>query len=354
MDDGTGVEQAHDLRMSFGEHLEELRTRIILSLVGVVVCCTATLYFGKQILAWLCVPLIQAQRAVGVPPQAYALSPLSGFAIYLKVSLVAAVILAVPWILFQAWRFIESGLYHRERLAVLIMTPFSTVMTILGVVFAYYVMLPVCLWFFLSFSTSYPQPNMDRSFLIMDLFTAAGVYDAKPDTVQKPPHPPQQLILDPKPGLLLNNDALIPVISTNPSNPVDGQMWLKIPERELRVHYDGQTRSVSMMTPSMLSPLIEIDRYIDFVTMTTIGCLAAFQLPVVMLVLGWSGLVQPAIVARYRRYCVFGCFVLGTLLTPTDILSMLLMSLPLWGLFELGLILMKIAGRRNRSAAGTA
>ena len=78
------IDQGDELRMSFGEHLEDLRRRLILAIGGVVACCGVTLIFGQQILAWLCVPLMVAQRSVGVPAQAYAMSPLSGFAIYLK------------------------------------------------------------------------------------------------------------------------------------------------------------------------------------------------------------------------------------------------------------------------------
>ena len=134
----------------------------------------------------------------------------------------------------------------------------------------------------------------------------------------------------------------MPVTSRNPLEPADGQIWFKIPENELRFHYAGQTRTVALTASSMLSPLIEINEYVNFVVMMAIGCLVAFQLPVMMLIVGWIGLIDPALVAAYRRYCVFACFALGAILTPSDILSMVLMSLPLWALFELGLILMKI------------
>jgi sec-independent protein translocase protein TatC len=69
----------------------------------------------------------------------------------------------------------------------------------------------------------------------------------------------------------------------------------------------------------------------------------SFQLPLVMLVLGWTGVVPPSFVARYRRHCIFICFALGAVLTPsTDVVSMMVMSLPLWGLFEFGLVLMRL------------
>ncbi len=311
-----------ELRMSFGEHLEELRWRLILSMLGVAACCGVTLMFGQQILAWLCVPLMEAQRAAGVPAQTYAMSPLSGFSIYLKVSLVSAVILAVPWIFYQLWRFIETGLYQRERRLVMLLAPFSTAMAVAGVAFLYYVLLPVCLWFLISFSTSYPAPTPGR--------------DSGPGNRVSSQAPL---------GLAASR---VPVVAADPVNPPDGQLWFKTPENELRFYFEGQTRTVPLTAASMLSPLIEINQYINFVVIMAIGCLVAFQLPVGMLVVGWTGLVNPALIERYRRYCVFGCFVVGMILTPSDVLSMILMSLPLWALFELGLILMKIADRRRR------
>ena len=73
----------------------------------------------------------------------------------------------------------------------------------------------------------------------------------------------------------------------------------------------------------------------------------AFQLPVVMLVLGWTGVMASETVSQSRRYCIFGCFVAGALLTPADVLSMFLLAFPLWGLFEFGLLLMKLMERRR-------
>ena len=69
--------------------------------------------------------------------------------------------------------------------------------------------------------------------------------------------------------------------------------------------------------------------------------MVAFQLPVVMLMMGWWRLTDPNWVARYRKHCVLICFVVGMLLTPSDIFSMMLLAIPLWILFEFGLLLMR-------------
>jgi sec-independent protein translocase protein TatC len=82
------------------------------------------------------------------------------------------------------------------------------------------------------------------------------------------------------------------------------------------------------------------------VTWLALGVVIAFQLPVVMLILGWSQLVSPYWLAQYRKYCVFACFALGAIFTPADPVSMLVLALPLWGLFELGVLLMKLTYRQ--------
>ena len=70
-----------------------------------------------------------------------------------------------------------------------------------------------------------------------------------------------------------------------------------------------------------------------------------------MLVVGWWGVIDPKLIAGYRKYCAISCFGLGMLLTPPDVLSMMLLGFPLWGLFEFGLVLMRLAYRRRGQTA---
>jgi sec-independent protein translocase protein TatC len=138
----------------------------------------------------------------------------------------------------------------------------------------------------------------------------------------------------------------IAILEQNPAEPVDGQAWVKVPERELRIHLGEQTyRFLPFQNRSMVQPMMDVNQYLGFVTFLALGVVIAFQLPVVMLILGWSGLVSPRWLAQYRKYCIFGCFVLGTLFTPADPISMLMLAMPLWGLFELGILLMRLTYR---------
>ncbi len=320
-----------DRQMTVSSHLEELQRRLILTLIGVAVAACVMLVFGKYLVALLCRPLNHAQTTLGLAPQTYTHSPPTGFTVYLKVSLAAGLMVASPWVVYQGWRFIASGLRRSERRIALTLVPFSTVMMIAGILFLYFVMLPVCLWFLLAFASSYPDVGGGEPSLISRLLAqASGPAHAAPD-------PGGGVDPDPvgSPGFSL------PILTKDPTEPRSGQIWLKVPELVLRFHAQGKTRSIVPGTTNLMSPLIEIGQYISFVTMLAIGIVVAFQLPVVMLVLGWSGIVAPDWFAQYRRHCVFVCFVLGALLTPADLPSMFLLALPLWGLFEMGLVLMR-------------
>ena len=145
--------------MSFGDHIEELRRRLILALAGVAVVLAVTLWYGRALIAFIYAPLAEVQRLLGLPTQMYTRSSVSGFSLYLKVTMVAALIVSMPWVLYQMWRFIEAGLYEAERRTASILMGLSCVMTGLALAFTYYVFLPAAMAFFILWSTTYPIPE---------------------------------------------------------------------------------------------------------------------------------------------------------------------------------------------------
>lgn len=338
-------EEVH-AEMSLGEHLDELRSRMIKAIVGIVVMLFATIYFGDVILLWVCQPLYNAQRDAGLPAQTFGLGVTTGFAIWIKVSLISAMILAAPWVVLQAWRFVEAGLYQRERQAAFIVAPFSGFMTLMGVGFSYYVMLPVCLAFLLTFTVSLPTANVDANRPLSWLTKQVQQYAGRANDAVQPPD--TALPQAPLPGAGVIDRVTIR--DDDPAEPTEGDLWVNRDRGELRVHFDGRTYALTLSTSTALTPLIEIGAYVNFIMFMTLGVVVAFQLPPIMLVAGWSGLVHPKLVAKYRSYCVFGCFFLGALLTPADPISMLVLAIPLWGLFEFGLIIMRITAKKRQEA----
>lgn len=129
------------LRMSFLDHLEELRARIIRALTGVGVAFLSSLIFANDLWNIVKAPAVDALKQLGVnPPKLAQLTPMEAFSVvWVKLPLLASVFLASPWVLYQVWGFIAPGLYKKERR---LAGPFilcSAGLFILGGLFAYYV-----------------------------------------------------------------------------------------------------------------------------------------------------------------------------------------------------------------------
>jgi sec-independent protein translocase protein TatC len=103
-------------RMSFLEHLEELRTRLIRCALGLIVSFFGCMFFMNQMWDWVRQPAVVALKSLGYPPNLAALTPMEGISIvWMRVPLLASLFIASPWILYQVWAFIAPGLYKRER-----------------------------------------------------------------------------------------------------------------------------------------------------------------------------------------------------------------------------------------------
>jgi len=138
-------------RMSFLQHLEELRTRLIRSVLGLVVAFFVCMAFMNQMWDFVRQPAIVALKSLGYPPNLAALTPMEGISIvWMRVPLLASLFLASPWVLYQVWAFISPGLYKRERrfAAPFILT--TAGLFILGGTFAYFVALRLGLFFLLK------------------------------------------------------------------------------------------------------------------------------------------------------------------------------------------------------------
>ncbi len=333
-----------EVRMSFGDHLEDLRRRLLLALIGPLVTSVFGLIYGRQIVGWLVRPLAQVLIFFGLPPQVYNFAVTTGFSVYMRVGLMTGLVIASPWAIYQLWKFIESGLYANEKRAAYWVAPFSAVMSVLGVLFMYYVLLPITLAFLIFFTIGYPAPDAsaptDGGLLgvLLSPYSSPTSTD-EPDGSASPDVPE-------------NPTARVPVLALDPPQPLEGQAWIKQPEGQLRIHSHGRTQVyIPLASQSMLAPMIEIDQYIGFVTTLMLSVVVSFQLPVVMMILGWTGLIDPKMLSKYRRHCVFVCFVLGAFFTPADPLSMFALAIPLWGLYELGLLVMRMGYRKKAAAA---
>jgi Tat protein translocase TatC len=145
-------------KLTFGEHLEELRWTVLYCVLTIAVAFVACWCFSDRIMHFLAGPHQRTMRALHMPEDLKLLNYLEGFFTYLKVSLVAAMFVCSPVVLFLIWRFISEGLYPNERRYVHYFGPVSLGLFVLGMLFGFYVMIPFGLRFLLAMSGDLATP----------------------------------------------------------------------------------------------------------------------------------------------------------------------------------------------------
>ena len=306
--------------MPLGEHLEELRKHLLLAILGLVPFLIVSFIFGRRVLEFLTVPVRKALIEAGLQPKLQATSPVEVFASYMKVAILMTILAGSWWILIQLWRFVSPGLYRQERRFVYVLVPMSFTLTIVGTAFMYYVMLPVVLAFFINFGST----------------LGIGDVTAAPTTAEVSPE-------------ILATIPSIPVLDGDLPNPEVGQKWFNSRLMQERICIAIDSDGVPLIAGTFyegisgISQDYRLTEYIKLVLTFALGFAVGFQMPVVVLLLGWAGLIDRKAMAGYRRYIIMGCCVVGAFLTPADPVSMLLLAGPLYLLFELGLILLIVA-----------
>jgi sec-independent protein translocase protein TatC len=224
---------------TFISHLVELRSRLLKSIVAVLVVFLALAPFSKDIYSLVARPLM---HALPVGATMIATDVTGTFLVPLKVTLLAAFLVALPWVLWQIWAFVAPGLYkHEQRLALPLIVS-SVVLFFAGMAFAYCVVFPWIFHFFVSFT---------------------------PEGVQ-------------------------------------------------------------MMT--------DIDKYLSFVLWMFVAFGATFEIPVVEVLLVRMGIVSLDKLKSQRRYVIVGAFIVAAVITPPDVVSQLMLAVPMCLLYEIGLV----------------
>lgn len=158
--------------MSFFDHIEELRKRLLIALVSLAVGVTVSLFFGEKAVAILTLP-------IGGLDKLQSIEITENIGVYMRVSLLLGVMLAFPMIIYQLLLFVLPGLNIREKQSVLMAIPFATLFFVGGVAFAYFVMLPAALPFLINFLgvTTNPRLSSYISFITDLLFWIGVVFE---------------------------------------------------------------------------------------------------------------------------------------------------------------------------------
>ena len=231
-------------------HLIELRDRIIKILLAVTMIFLSLVYFSNDIYDFVSQPLV---ALLPESSSMIATEVASPFFAPFKLTLVVALMLAMPVLLYQFWAFIAPGLYRREKLIAIPLFISSILLFYFGMAFAYYVVFP----------------------LVFGFFTQVG-----------------------------------------PEN-------------------------ITMMT--------DISQYLNFVLKLFFAFGIAFEIPIVIVILIWTGITSADKLAQKRPYIFLGCFVMGMLLTPPDVISQTLLAVPMWLLFELGVLFGRMISNKEQT-----
>ena len=311
------------MTMSIGDHIEDLRKRVLLSIIPPLPLAVFFFLIADPIVRWFLVPLYSVLEKHGLPTQVQVLSPPEFLIAEMKIALGAAVLVAGPWILFQIWKFVSPGLYAQERRFVYFLIPFSTLLGFVGLALMYYIMLPIILNFMVTMAGNVEMND-----------TSIAVSESM-------------------------STIVFPIVETNPEVAAAGDAWIKMPEGVLTVAVPTndaevlKTLNIPMNHGSLISQQFQLSSYLSFVIMLMFAIAVAFQLPMVMLLLGWLGVVTPQWLRAHRKYALFILAIVSALITPQDAISMVMMLIPLYLLYELGIALIvfvpisRVAGKHD-------
>ena len=230
----------------FITHLLELRDRLLRMVLGILALLVIIFPFGNDLYLFLAKPLIDQGVEMTI------IDPIGAFLVPFKASLMASVVLAMPWILYQLWSFVAPGLYKHEKQLITPLVVSSTLLFYLGMAFSYFVVFSLIFQF---------------------------------------------------------------MVATTP---------------------DG----IGMGT--------DIGAYLDFILTLFMAFGVAFEVPIATILLVMMGATTPDKLVEKRPYVIVGAFVIGMFLTPPDIISQTLLALPMWVLFELGIIFSRMVKNRRR------
>jgi len=232
----TEVSQIQEDRKPITEHLDELRRCIIRSGIAIFIFSIIAYFFSSSILDWLTAPI---QNEMG---RVYFFSPTDAFVVRLKTALFSGCVIASPFVLHQVWNYVSPGLYSKEKKVLLPWSIASWVLFLIGIWFAFEIVLPVTLNFLLGFQTSF------------------------------------------------------------------------------------------------MSPMISVNYYLSFAISLILSFGIAFDFPIFILALVHVGLLKPETLSRFRKQAYVFVFVAAMFLTPPDMISQVLLAIPLLVLFEVSVI----------------
>jgi sec-independent protein translocase protein TatC len=337
-----------EARMSFGEHLDELRRRILNALYGAVFGVGFCIYFMYDIFAIIARPYRLAARVHHVPDIFNTLKPQEGFMTFITLAIEAGLILTSPWIIYQLWQFVAAGLYPRERRIVYRYVGPSSLLFLLGVAFFYFVVLPMTLTFFLGFTANTAGPPPQPTWLERHLY---GIHEPIGGSATAP----AATAAATGPATSQPQPITMPVLTADPSDLPEGTAALYFHEPEARVKVKIGKDIYTMLVAqenSLFTNNWRADDYLSFVAFSSLVFGVAFEMPMVILILAQTGIVGTQTFRNVRKYAYFGILIAAVAAAPSgDLMTLMFLFLPLIGLYEIGIIIAALVVREPRDAS---
>jgi sec-independent protein translocase protein TatC len=161
MSDKADKSTLPDTTMSLGDHLEELRFRIIYALVGFGIAATLCMIFGSYLIKFIEVPYI---RIMGQNARLQSIDPAEGFISYMEIAMIAALVISSPWVFYHLWKFVSVGLYPHEKKYVYIAVPMCSSLFAAGALLFVFVIAPATLQFFVYFNEEFLHVSSNFTF----------------------------------------------------------------------------------------------------------------------------------------------------------------------------------------------
>ena len=298
--------------MPFGAHLDELRVRLIKALVVPVALALAVFMAASHVRGFLVRPLMAALAAEGQPTNLQVLSPTESLMVDLQISIWTAIVVSLPWILWQLWKFVAPGLYSHERRFARFLVPLSSILAIAGLT-GLYLAMPYLLRVLISFGNEEPRTVL------------AAAADAPP------------------------GGPAIPVLDADPPSARAGEMWVVRRDSQVRIAIESgdgklEVHTIPTHVEGSLAQQYRLQEYVDFLLFFAVAIAVAFQMPVAVLLLGWVGIIDTRRLRAHRKHALFACAIIAAVISPTvDAFSMVALMVPLYLLYELGIVLLSVA-----------
>jgi len=219
-----------EVRMTLGEHLEELRSRLIrilaATLIGAVVCYI----FVDHIIGVLNWPVYTVLENLGLKPQMIITNLPEAFLTDLKISGISGLILAAPYALYQLWGFVAAGLYSHERRWVQRFAPVSVFLFYLGVIFLIVVVNPILTNFLLTYRTEFPDYGKHLNWILKDkqIISVEDRQKAAEDNAATQSATTQPAF------------PAIPAYEEDPKNPPSNMLWINLSKGDLRLSFQNK------------------------------------------------------------------------------------------------------------------